>query len=480
MLATLIQKELRAIILSPKFFGSFAICSILILLSVFTGIQEYKASQKQYDAATNLVNEELLVATSWGNLDTKAYRAPDPMQVFVSGLSYDVGRWSNISPETGVKLRHSAYSDDPIFAVFRFVDFAFIVMFVLSLIAIQFTYDAVNGERESGTLRLVFSNAVPRAKYLLAKCVGSWLGLAVPLGVPILLGLLLVLVMGVPLSVGHWAKIATLLALSLLLFTFFVFLGVLISTLTRRSSVSFLVAILVWVLFVMIIPRAGVMAAGGMVNVPRVAEVEAQREGFANERWDKFYADMIKVWENSCSISAEGRWQSMKAEDSARKAIEQEIEEFDARLQEDLQQRRTRQEDLAWTLARFSPAAAYQLAAMSLAETDTQNKTQYEDAMSTYREQFSQVVEQKRAESGDELGISIGMSMTPDGKQEIAVGSSRDLGALDVSDLPRFEPPKQTYAETAAPTVVDFGLIMLSILITFAGAFVAFLRYDVR
>jgi len=193
MLSTLINKELKSIIQSPKFVGSFAVCSVLILLSVYIGIAEYRTAVAQHEAAGQLVDEELRQATSWGGLSTKSYRPPDPMQIFVSGVNYDIGRWSSIGSDAGVKLRHSAYSDDPIFAVFRFVDFAFIVMFVLSLMAIQFTYDAVNGERESGTLKLVFSNAVPRAKYLIAKCAGSWLGLALPLGIPILLSVLLVI-----------------------------------------------------------------------------------------------------------------------------------------------------------------------------------------------------------------------------------------------------------------------------------------------
>ena len=84
------------------------------------------------------------------------------MQIFASGVNNDIGRLSNISTWTEVKLRQSTYSDDSLFALFRFIDFTFIVQVVLSLFAILFTYDTINGERESGTLKLAFSNAVPR------------------------------------------------------------------------------------------------------------------------------------------------------------------------------------------------------------------------------------------------------------------------------------------------------------------------------
>ena len=475
MFGILIQRELRVIIQSPKFVGSFAVCSILILLSVFTGVREYQAAVRQHETASQLTDQELREAASWGGLGTKAYRQPDPMQIFVAGLSYDIGRWSSISSYEGVKLRHSAYSDDPVFAVFRIIDFAFIVMFVLSLMAIQFTYDAVNGERESGTLRLIFSNAVSRARYLIAKCLGSWLGLAVPLSVPILAGLLLVMVMGVPMGAGHWVRIGLLVGLSLLLFTFFIVLGVLVSTLTRRSSVSFLIAILVWVAFVMIVPRAGVMAAGGLVDVPRVAEVEARRDAFANEKWARFYSDLSSGKFDNPDNNGSGL-----DIDSVTAAIERETDEYDSRLREDFRQRQINQQQVAWALSRLSPASAYQLAAMTLAETDTDSKARYEDAMATYREQFTEYVAAKLEETGETGGIKIAVKMGSDGVPSLTVETSRDRDGLDVADVPRFSPPALGLAETIAPTVLDFGLLCFYILLAFAAAFVAFLKYDVR
>src|SRR5262249_287820 len=132
MISIIVLKELKAIILSPKFTATFAVCSLLILLSVYVGINEYRASVSQYETATQLVNQEMREASSWMGLTNRTYRKPDPMQIFVSGVNYDIGRWSGINHLSTIKLTHSAYSDDPIFAVFRFVDFSFIVTVVLS------------------------------------------------------------------------------------------------------------------------------------------------------------------------------------------------------------------------------------------------------------------------------------------------------------------------------------------------------------
>jgi ABC-type transport system involved in multi-copper enzyme maturation permease subunit len=487
MLTTLINKELRAIILSPKFTGTFAVCSLLILLSVFTGIREYNAMVDRYDSASQLVDQELRQETSWGGMSTRAYRAPDPMQIFVAGLDYDIGRWSHVSNESPVKLKNSAYSDDPIFAVFRFIDFAFIVQFVLTLFAILFTFDAVNGERENGTLRLVFSNAVSRANYLIAKCIGAWLGLVVPIIIPIMLGIMLIMIFGVPLTWFHWVRIYTLMGLAVLLFTFFVVLGVFISSLTRRSSVSFLLSLVVWVIFIMIVPRAGVMAAGNIVNVPRVAEIEGQVSGFTKEKWEEFYRDSEKRWAEykgsggtDGELNDEMMWSMMEIEDSARKVLEKEIDEYDLKLREDLKQRKLYQENMGFNLARFSPASAFQLGAMSLAGTDIEVKTRYEDAMNNYRKDFCEVIDRKEKETGNSGRTMMAFTIDESGESKMSISDGRKKETLDISELPLFKAPVVAYAEAFSPVIVDIGLLVLYIFLAFMGAFIAFVKYDVR
>lgn len=483
MLTILMIKELKAIIQSPKFVGTFAVCAVLMFLSVYIGIREYQASVRQYETAGRLTEQRMQEQSSWFRVTNRAHRAPNPLQIFASGLSYDIGRFSEINAQEGVRLRHSVYSDDPIFAVFRFIDFTFIVQIVLSLFAVLFTYDAVSGEREGGTLRLVFSNVVPRAHYLFAKCAGAWLGLVVPICVPIMLCVLLVVVSGVPLSATHWARLFTLLGGSLLFFTFFIVAGVCISTFTRRSSISFLLALVAWIAFVLVIPRAGVLAAGHLVSVPSVAEIEGRRDGFAKDRWADFYDQIHKHWATRDDGSRpageqddEELWNWMQVEDSLRREVEREIDDFENKLAADLRRRREVQERVGLSLSRFSPAAAYQLAAMSLAGTGIGLKSQYEDGLGEYRERYKQFVEKKQEESGHAGGIMISISS----ENGFQISQSRKGAGLDFGELPRFDSPQTTYAAALPSAVTDFGLLAFYTLFAFAGAFVRFLRYDVR
>ena len=486
MFGILVGKELRAILFSPKFAVTFGVCSLLILLSVYTGIQEYRAARESWHTAVRLADDQAAQAVTWRHFRYKTLREPDPMRVFVSGLTNDIGRWSSVTTSESIKLRHSSYSDDPIFAMFRMIDFAFIVQIVLSLLAILFTYDAVSGERESGTLRLIFANGVTRAGYLLAKCTGAWLGLVVPIAIPVLLGVLLVIVFGVPMTSLHWLKLAMLVGVSLLFFTLFIVLGVLVSSLTRRSSVSFLVALVLWIGFVLIIPRAGTMAAGQMVHVPRVAEVEGKRDGFAKNEWKAHWDDMEERFEadrRATEEAGEGvdedaaMWMQMEREDALRKEVEQRIEAYEVELLEDLRRRKVMQERLALSLSRFSPASSYQLAAMNLAGTDVGLKRRYEESMTRYREEWSEHVERKQAETGEMGGF---VSIQIDSEKGISIGSGRDDQTVDLSDMPRYQAPVQSYEEVLATVVPDIGILSIGIILAFLGAFVAFLRYDVR
>lgn len=480
MLDILIIKELKGILQSPKFAATLAVCTILILLSVFVGIREYRAAVKQYEIARQLTDEQMNEGNSWKRLTNKAIRLPDPMQIFVSGVNYDIGRWSEISKSNNIKLEHSVYSDDPIFALFRYFDFAFVVQFVLSLLAILFTYDAISGEREAGTLRLVFSNPLPKAQYLLGKAIGAIIGLTIPVALPILLSLLVVQISGIPLTFANWLQIWGLMAISLLYFCAFIMIGLLISALTRSSNLSFMSALVVWVMLVLIIPKVGVIVAGQIVPVPSVSEIEGQSGAYAKDQWAKFMDDLMKRQRDNLGKAAgsdsarEGGSHIDLAEmDSIREAVQTNINEYELKLLDDLRHRKAVQERLGLNLARLSPASAYQLAAQSLAGTDIDSKRRYEDAMLVYRNEVSDFIDKQKEEP-----FAGGIQVTA-GSDGVQVKLNQG-GNLDLSNLPRFRQPLQNVGAILSGVVIDGGILVLTVLIAFAASFMAFLRYDVR
>lgn len=490
MLSVLIEKELKSILQSPKFVATFAVCSLLILLSIFIGINEYRSSVAQYETASSWADQQIAEATSFRDLPTRVYRQPDPMQIFVSGVNFDIGRLSEISVEQDIKLEQSAYSDDPIFAVFRSIDFTFIVQVVLSLFAIVFTYDAINGERESGTLKLVLSNPIARGQYLFAKLAGSWLGLTIPLLIPILIGMLLIVLYGVPMTATEWLKVGTLIGVSILYFTFFIALSLLVSALTRNSSVSFLLLLVVWITLVLIVPRGAVMAAGQLVAVPTVATIESQKDRFrADAQGDVQatrnlrYQEMMAPAQGMSETDRRAYYSAnieLYNEESNRLLAEMEIliEENNRRVNEELRNAKAEQERIAFLLSRISPASAYQLTAMNLGGTNTSMKNRIEDQMLDYRETYNAYVARKWQEEQEEQAALLA---------EQRAGRAGGVGyagagntAIDSSDMPRFSPSQQSVTEVVQASILDFGLLAIFAFIAFIAAFFAFVRYDVR
>lgn len=489
MFRMLIEKELKSILLGPKFFATFAVCSILILLSIFVGIQDYRAAVKQYEAGVHLTEQEMQEKSSWRSFRTRAFRKPDPLQIFISGVNNDIGRFSNIHSSESIRLTHSIYLDDPIFAVFRFIDLNFIFQVVLSLFAILFTYDLINGERETGTLKLSFANPIARTQYIAAKFVGSWLGLVIPLTIPILLGFIVVVMFQVPITGDHWDKLIIYQAVSFLYFTFFIVLGLLVSALTKRSSGSFLILLVVWVTFVLIVPRTSIMLAGKLKPVPSAAEVTGQIDGFSKQRWSHYIEEMERKWQTRNSemdgMNREEReiyrdahlWEWMEEDDAARKETQAEINQMSRKLREDHQNRKAEQERFAFTLSRFSPASAYQLAAMNLASTDIGIQSRYLEAMENYHDMFVEYTDTKHKESG---GGMDGIRITLDSETGFSFQVGQGQGSLNYDDMPRFQQPTRSFTETVSQTIIDFGLLIFYCITALAGTFVAFLKYDVR
>ena len=477
----LVAKECRHVLLSPKFVAACLVVTAAVLLAVTLGLQEYKAFSEQQDAARRLLDEEQRQTTDWMTLRQRVFRPADPMQIFVAGVHRDVGRYANVGRAADTSLRHSVYSDEPVFAIFRTFDLAFVVTVVLSLFAVVFTYDAVSGERETGTLRLLSAYAVPRSVVLVAKAAGLWLALAVPTVLAGLLGLAVVLAAGVHLGTQDWLRLGIFAGASMLYLTLFALLGLAMSTLTKRSTTSFLGLLAIWVGAVLVLPRAGLVLAVQTVDVPSAAMIEAQRAGFENRAWDRHLKEMESRWneryrpvdgmspQERLDYEDQRTWQWMQEDDAYRRATEAEIQDNSDRLVETARLRREEQRRLAFTLARLSPAAAYQLVATSAAGTGVDMVARWQQTIRDYQGVFRDWLAKESGSSGTHVMRRSGGGTFSDTPTPV-----------DLSGMPRFQPPSASVADSLAEAPFDLGLLAIEALLAFAVALVGFLRYDVR
>lgn len=149
---------------------------------------------------------------------------------------------------------------DPLAAVV--VSLASLSIFLLPLIALLLSFDAVVGEQERGTLLLLLAYPVPRWQVLLGKFLGHTAILAVATVIGYgAAGAALALQNGV--VSDAWTAFAAMVATSVLLGAAFVALGCLVSVIVRERPTAAGLSVGIWLVFVLLydIALLGILVA---------------------------------------------------------------------------------------------------------------------------------------------------------------------------------------------------------------------------
>jgi len=470
MFRLIVEKELREIVGSAKFAVTFGISSLLLLLTFYIGARNYQVSAEQYEAATRENIRKLDGLTDWEEVrNFRIYLPPEPVSSLVMGVSNDIGRTSEINGSGEIVARDSRYGDDPVYAVFRFLDLDFIFQIVLSLFAILFAYDAINGEKERGTLRLTLANPVPRGAFIAGKIAGSFIALAVPLLVPILLGALLLMAMQIPMTQDDWFRFALVVGAGYLYFGVFLSLSLFVSAMAEKSATSFLLLLVFWIFSVMIIPRTAVLLAGRAVDVPAVDDLVSQKSRYSASLWQEHRKKLSEfpAPENTPMEKVMEKFQKFMSDLGQERGDK--MEAFSRRLNEQRANAQAVQERLAFGLARISPSAVFSLLSTSISATGVRLKDDYKAQAEQYQRQYAEFMREKtgRNPSG---GFIFRMT---DGEEE-------EKEKINAAELPVFSYEQPPVGSATASIVTDFGILALFNIAFFAGAFVAFLRFDPR
>ncbi len=150
-------------------------------------------------------------------------------------------------------------------------------------------------------------------------------------------------------------------------------------------------------------------------------------------------------------------------------AREEKARDFGGRLNEDRRNKEEAQQRLALGIARLSPTSAFSLAATNLAGTSLDLKQRYMQAATAYQREYARFIREKTGTTGGNV-IIVG-----DGQR------TEEPDPIDPNEIPAFvytEFGTDTFIENALP---DLGILLLfNLVFSFGGAFLTFLRYDVR
>jgi len=181
-----------------------------------------------------------------------ADRPPNPLSIFNVGFDKRLGNQVEVSHRYVPSLWDANIheSDNPFLDRFASMDIVFIFEVILSLLALVFAYDALAGESERGTLRLVLTNPVRRGHILLAKYISAMLCLLVPLLVSLLLAvILLTMSASIVLNTHDFLQIGGIILASAAYLSVFYLIGMLISVAMRRTSTALMLSMFIWGFF---------------------------------------------------------------------------------------------------------------------------------------------------------------------------------------------------------------------------------------
>jgi ABC-type transport system involved in multi-copper enzyme maturation permease subunit len=275
---------------------------------------------------------------------------------------------------------------------------------------------------------------VKRPILIIGKWVGGFISFILPFFIAVLLGTIFVTLSPmVDMKGQDWAKLGLFLLSGVIYLAAFFSLGILISCLTHRSSTSLVISLFVWTILVFLIPNLGNILARQFVQIPTAQQLALKREQIMN----RARSEMKRIPETRPDYK-----------EREEVLMRRTIAEGD-KLDEDYRNRINSLVTVSQSITGFSPAPAFTLLATDIMGTGVAEERRLKKAAQNYKD------------------IVV----------EWYTDENRDKGS---------EPPDFHYRRSSVKEILgqgglsNFLILILFNILFFTGAYVAFLRYDVR
>ena len=449
----------------------FALATVLLLALMLTNavvhLREHPVRMQKYrDAATQSLNT-LTSRTDLYDLAQKGpgrlYKKPSPLRFCADGgdsllpaltdaASYF---WSTNTSKSFWRMTYPSATPnlkniDPDATQ---IDWAFVIGYVLSLIALLFTFDAVSGEREHGTLRLMLANPIPRHTVLIGKFLGAFISVNIPFVIAVLMNLLVISTSrAVHLGVDEWGRLGIIVGIALLYLCLFLALGLLVSARVKQSAVSLVILLLIWVSFVIFMPNTLASIASRFSPARSYDAFQEDRRQTRRAILEAYYTQREKTEDSSKRMQIAGEYVT---EDAMQ----------DGRVRQEYLSERISQVSQARAITRISPVAIVQHLLEVFAGSGLERHLQFVENVQLYDREYREFIadtERADPESPHIIGVREGMS-----KKTVSPES-----------IPTFEDTLSLGKDFNA-AAMDLLLLTLFVVVLLSGAYLAFVRVEV-
>jgi ABC-type transport system involved in multi-copper enzyme maturation permease subunit len=527
MILRIALKEWFHNVIAPRFITGFALCLLLIPFSIVISINEYRSKMNVYEIEKAKAGEENM-AKAYSTYRPVIVKKPTPLSIFSRGISYNVGnRIKVLFGDKPMMTEGKAESrDNPFLNRFFTFDFVSVLVIIMSLMAFLFTYDICTGERESGTLKMMLANQVSRSAILMGKLLGTFLTL-----VPMLVfsfGLCLIVILlhkAIAFTASEWTRIGIMILFSVVFLILFMIIGLFISSRVKHSATSIVICLIVWVIFLFIIPNIASYSAKSFIRVGSSENLEYDINSVEKEFRKKQDEFSLKQQEPDWGATSYywGGDDGFKLIGEATKSLmerERRINEYcePLRIQyadkkwpfrEQYLHELEKQQKLEKYLSFFSPSEIFKESASALCGTNYESHNNFLKQARNYRELLIDYYSKNKlfssfsyfTQSDPELFMtadelvnyrSNGQCKTLNefntkfnGDWKYLIKNSPNSNVfewkpMDMSALPQFEYRSVNVMTDVSNSLLYIGILLGIAIILFYLSFLSFIQYDVR
>ncbi len=489
MIFYIVKRELYDHLSSLRFALTTLLILILMIVNAVTFLGEYKQRMGKYRGKVAWSRNELksrcsslyrLVLKGPGHL----YKKPSPLAFCADGgekvllgevhgntagrtrrwqggdTSYKFTEiWGLIYPPNRdlLFISEAIPRDRSIMPEFIKIDWGFVVAALLSFMGILFTFDSISGEQEQGTLRLMLANSISRNEVICGKFLGAFFTIVIPFLIGTIVSLSIIhLSEAVRFNGSHWVRLGFIVCVALIYTSIFILLGLLVSSRVKESSTSLAILLLIWTIWVALMPNALGSLGNRLQSRPTPKEFMAQVRDLREDLQIRYFARIKEPPRREIPATIAT-------------ALGAEYVNKDAELRDRLRANylfaELRQIQTARSLTRISPAAIVQYAFEALAGTGLPRHLDFLSQTRQYAKQFRQFLintDRSDPESPHAVGIPEGTS------QE----------SVNFDAVPKFEDHHRFSADFNA-AIVDLLLLIMFLLVLLVGTFLSFLRTEI-
>lgn len=523
------KKEFLLNLMTFKFAVGTILCVVLIAVFMPVLIRDYQRELGQYNVDFAANEAELRKVKVYKNIRPTVYRPPNVLSVFSEGMEKRLGNSAEINPTTSdlreidapsiYEIKTVPTETNPLLSIFPVLDISLIFEIVISVMALLVAYDAISGERENGTLKLILSNTVARSQVLLGKMIAGLITLLIPVTIAFILGLLIFLLFPMSnLTEADWLRIGLMYFVSLVFTSVMYNIGMLFSCIARKSAISLMLSLFLWIIFVALIPNGSIYLASSVRPIELTEKYDAQVKDLQDKHRREIdeLSKTLTVVRNGKSMKrgAFNRYYItmcsptfMESQLKYNKIIEPlTIKHADEiwELQQGYLSNLMKQKYLSDIIARSSPVTIYRNLMSVLSGTDLGNFEHFTKSVKAYK---NQVVEYIRAETKN---FSLPSYFTPskegDWEEYEEMSKRREAQIQNEAervkasqaykkwkekkieqtpsvisqDFPKFMFKTQNLLNSIHVVVTDFAALVFMAALLFVLSLVAFLKYDVR